>query len=88
MKVLKRILERIDGVVGFPIAYAHCDIPCGIYDPYAAQVAAHTVVRMDMLIADVMKNGAQSAVQQRKFQRHAKPGGIQRHPKYADKLPC
>lgn len=30
--------------------YAHCDIPCKIYDPTAAQIAAHTVIRMtDML---------------------------------------
>ena len=28
------------------IAYAHCDIPCGIYDPHNAQMAAHTVLRM------------------------------------------
>ena len=69
MKVLRRILERIDSVVGFPVAYAHCDIPCGIYDPYAAQVAAHTVVRMDMLIADVMKSGAQSADDKNKLAR-------------------
>ncbi len=27
-------------------AYAHCDIPCGIYDPTAAQTAAKTVARM------------------------------------------
>ncbi len=33
--------------------YAHCDIPCGIYDPHAAQVAAHTVVRMVDLIHDL-----------------------------------
>lgn len=26
--------------------YAHCDIPCGIYDPHAAQIAALTVLRM------------------------------------------
>lgn len=26
--------------------YAHCDIPCGIYDPHGAQIAALTVVRM------------------------------------------
>lgn len=26
--------------------YAHCDIPCGIYDPKAAQVAAATVLKM------------------------------------------
>jgi len=22
------------------VAYAHCDIPCGIYDPHTAQIAA------------------------------------------------
>lgn len=32
------------------IARAHCDIPCGIYDPHAAQVAAHSVIRMIELI--------------------------------------
>ncbi len=31
-------------------AHAHCDIPCGIYDPHTAQIGAHTVVRMDQLI--------------------------------------
>jgi nickel superoxide dismutase len=31
-------------------AHAHCDIPCGIYDPHLAQVAAQTVVRMNQLI--------------------------------------
>lgn len=31
-------------------AYAHCDIPCGIYDPYYAQIAAHSVLRMTQLI--------------------------------------
>jgi len=32
------------------VAYAHCDIPCGIYDPHAAQLAALTVIRMVQLI--------------------------------------
>jgi len=32
--------------------YAHCDIPCGIYDPHQAQIAALTVIRMMDLIAD------------------------------------
>jgi len=27
-------------------AYAHCDIPCGIYDPIAAKIAAQTVQKM------------------------------------------
>ncbi len=33
-------------------AYAHCDIPCGIYDPYPAQIAAHTVIRMTQIIEE------------------------------------
>lgn len=36
----------------FGIAYAHCDIPCGIYDPNGAQLAAHTVLRMTQLLAE------------------------------------
>ncbi len=35
------------------IAYAHCDIPCGIYDPHQAQVAAHTVIRMTQMISEL-----------------------------------
>jgi nickel superoxide dismutase len=31
-------------------ARAHCDIPCGIYDPHLAQVAALSVIRMNQLI--------------------------------------
>lgn len=26
--------------------FAHCDIPCGIYDPHTAQLAAKTVLKM------------------------------------------
>lgn len=26
--------------------YAHCDVPCGIYDPRPAQIAAATVLKM------------------------------------------
>ena len=36
-------------------ASAHCDIPCGIYDPHLAQLAALTVIRMDDLIAEMVK---------------------------------
>jgi len=32
--------------------YAHCDIPCGIYDPHTAQIAALTVLRMLELLGD------------------------------------
>lgn len=36
-------------------ASAHCDIPCGIYDPHLAQVAALTVIRMVDLMADLIE---------------------------------
>jgi nickel superoxide dismutase len=42
---------------------AHCDIPCGIYDPHAAQIAALTVLRMNQLmdqVDDSDKAGANS----------------------------
>ena len=29
-------------------AHAHCDIPCGIYDPISAKIAAQTVLKMVM----------------------------------------
>ena len=31
-------------------AYAHCDIPCGVYDVHGAQMAAYTVIRMIQLL--------------------------------------
>ncbi len=39
-------------------AHAHCDIPCGIYDPHMAQIAALTVVRMNQLIDGLGEHGA------------------------------
>lgn len=41
-----------------PTASAHCDIPCKIYDPHHAQVAALTVVRMMDMIADLDVSGS------------------------------
>jgi len=37
-------------------AYAHCDIPCGIYDPYVVQRAAHTIIRMIELLSEVKQD--------------------------------
>jgi len=48
------IVERfVDAVVPPRAVYAHCDIPCGIYDPIDAQLSALTIVRMDQLIAEL-----------------------------------
>lgn len=47
---IKRLADRI-----LPIgtADAHCDIPCGIYDPRDAIQGAQTVVRMTELIQEL-----------------------------------
>ncbi len=34
-------------------AFAHCDIPCGIYDPKPAQIAASTVLKMAQKIKEL-----------------------------------
>jgi nickel superoxide dismutase len=38
--------------------FAHCDIPCGIYDPHEAQISALTVLRMMQLIGELPKPAA------------------------------
>jgi len=40
------VLRFIDKFFPPKVAYAHCDVPCGIYDPKPAQIAAETVVKM------------------------------------------
>src|SRR3972149_2599665 len=47
------LLRLFDQIFKPAIAYAHCDIPCGIYDPHEAQVAAHTVIRMTNMINEL-----------------------------------
>jgi nickel superoxide dismutase len=49
--VLNRLFPTVE-------AHAHCDIPCGIYDPHLAQISAHTVIRMNQLIEGLEAPGA------------------------------
>lgn len=44
--MIYQILSKIDQEVNIETVKAHCDIPCGIYDPIIAQISALTVVRM------------------------------------------
>ncbi len=50
------ILRVIDKFFPPEIVYAHCDVPCGIYDPKAAQVAAATVAKMVEKLEGVPKS--------------------------------
>ena len=43
------------------VAEAHCDIPCGIYDPVTAKIAAQTVQKMVMRIQALGGDGAERA---------------------------
>lgn len=49
---MNKILSALARTLPENIAYAHCDIPCGIYDPNQAQQAAHTVLRMTQLFEE------------------------------------
>ena len=56
--LVDRVLEALDRMAPPRLAQAHCDIPCGIYDPHGAQIAALTVVRMVQLIQGLQKPDA------------------------------
>ncbi|MCL5435202.1 MAG: superoxide dismutase, Ni [Patescibacteria group bacterium] len=56
--ILRFLLEKL---IVEKIAYAHCDIPCGIYDPHNAQMAAHTIIRMTQLLGEVKRDSETKA---------------------------
>ncbi len=47
---IQKLLNRVPGI---ETAHAHCDIPCKIYDPGTALIAAVSVVRMMDIIHEV-----------------------------------
>jgi len=54
--MIYKIIHALDRLIRFPEAKAHCDVPCGIYDPITAQIDALTVVRM-MDLMDSLSSG-------------------------------
>ena len=54
--IARGFVAAADRIFKFGVVHAHCDIPCGIYDPHQAQLAAHTIIRMDMLIEELNKS--------------------------------
>ncbi|PIE39087.1 MAG: superoxide dismutase, Ni [Gammaproteobacteria bacterium] len=47
------LLNKLDQFKAAPLASAHCDVPCGIYDPSTAQISALSVIRFLDQIADL-----------------------------------
>lgn len=58
MERMKHILQLLIKLLPTNIAYAHCDVPCGIYDPKGAQTAAATVLKMVQKIMELDKSEA------------------------------
>ena len=54
--MLYRLLNSVDARVKFYLASAHCDIPCKIYDPSTAQLAALSVIRFTDLLIELEGN--------------------------------
>lgn len=52
--MLHKLLNSADQMLDMPQASAHCDIPCKIYDPSTALIAALSVVRL----VDIMEEAA------------------------------
>lgn len=68
--MIYKLLRILDEKFGFEEAKAHCDIPCGIYDPITAQIAALTVVRMIDLINDLEAKGLSGKEHQNSLSRY------------------
>lgn len=64
-----QILAKLDQKVGFESASAHCDIPCKIYDPSTAQIAALTVIRLLDLIKEIADKDSLTAADQAQLAR-------------------
>lgn len=61
-----RLLNSLIKILPTKLVYAHCDIPCGIYDPHEAQMAAHTIIRMVNLINDLKPTSSEPPFDERK----------------------
>ncbi|MBI2031531.1 MAG: superoxide dismutase, Ni [Candidatus Levybacteria bacterium] len=63
---MKKIFFYILNLLPTQDVFAHCDIPCGIYDPHNAQMAAHTVLRMTQMLNDLKSSKDEPDFEERK----------------------
>ena len=71
MSVIRRAVSAMVRVLPSEKAYAHCDIPCGIYDPIAAKIAAQTVQKM-VLRMQALQEGDDHAAYANSMSRYIK----------------
>jgi len=53
MSLFKKIANQIKTWFPAPTVHAHCDGPCGVYDPASARIAAEAVLSMTKKILDL-----------------------------------
>ena len=51
--MLKQVIAQIKNCFPAPEVHAHCDGPCGVYDPASARITAEAVVSMTKKILDL-----------------------------------
>lgn len=51
--MLKQVISKFQARFPAPAVHAHCDGPCGVYDPSSARVAAEAVVSMTKKLVDL-----------------------------------
>lgn len=59
---MKKIINFLIKLLPTKPIYAHCDIPCGMYDPTASQLAATTVLKMVQKINELPKEDVHSLI--------------------------
>ena len=62
MRIIDRVLTSVDRVVPPKTVRAHCDLPCGVYDPAQARIEAESVkaIQERYQKADQMKSGGET----------------------------
>jgi nickel superoxide dismutase len=65
--LIRRAFALLNRILPAEEASAHCDIPCGIYDPHLMQLAALSVVRMNQLINDLAPPGSMEKADRDKY---------------------
>ena len=68
--MLHTFIKNNENLLAVKEAKAHCDVPCGIYDPSTAIISALTVIRMVDLINDLEKQDHSKAAEANSMARY------------------
>ena len=64
MSAPRSLRHLVDRLLRIEPLHAHCDVPCGIYDPHTAAIAAKTVHAMNQKVSALPVPGASASAQE------------------------